>query len=513
MAYLEKLAALSPPELLEELKPTTAAGVVSQVLLACVVLRLFLTLVDRVLYPNAPLRSNGWIPVLSNAIGFASGPVQFIEARAKAAGNAFTCSFGAVNMTFLLGPDASAPFYKSRDDQLGQAEVYGFMTPVFGHDVVYDAPLKKRQHQIRNTAQALRSQRLAQYVPKILKETGAFIKNWGAAGNLDVLAEMSVLTIMTASRCLHGDEVRETMFDEVSRLYHDLDKGITPLSFFWPTAPTAAHARRDAARKEMVELFTKALEHRSAESEAAQAEKTDLLQVYKDMVYRDGSKNTPHHVTGMLIALLFAGQHTSSITSTWVLVYLANNPDIQRRCREEVQAALAASAGSGKNDDEIDFEAIEHMELLGSCIKEVLRLHPPLIMLMRKALQPIDIDLGEGQPKYTIPKGDIVVASPAVSHRMPEVFANPDEFDPDRFMAPREEHKAKPFSFAGFGGGLHACIGQQFGLVQVKTIVSYLLLRYEFEAVQEGLPECNYEAMVVGPKDGYHIGYRRIDSE
>uniref|UniRef100_A0A7R9YCA4 Uncharacterized protein n=1 Tax=Pinguiococcus pyrenoidosus TaxID=172671 RepID=A0A7R9YCA4_9STRA len=493
---------------LSDYRPESAWEAVVLVAVLCVVLRAVLTLVDFALHPKAPPRSNGIFPVLSNAIGFASHPVKFIEKRFRQSGPVFTCSFGAVNLTFLIGPDASAPFYKAKDDQLDQGQVYGFMTPVFGRDVVYDAPLVKRQHQIRQTAVALRSSRLEQYVPMIVKETVQFTKAWGNEGSLDVLTDLSVLTIMTASRCLHGDDVRENMFDEVSRLYHDLDKGITPLSFFWPTAPTAAHAKRDAARVEMMRLFTRALEKRDAESTEEQQTKTDLLQVYKDMVYKDGSKNTPHHVTGMLIALLFAGQHTSSITSTWVTIYLAHNPDIQQRCREEVQAALTAAAGTGKEDADVSFEAIQHMELLGSCVKEVLRLHPPLIMLMRKAIADIPVDLGKGEPKYVIPKGDIVIACPAVSQRLESVFTEPDKFDPDRFMPPREEHAKKPYSFMGFGGGIHQCIGQQFGLVQVKTIVSYLLLNFEFEAV-DPVPECNYEAMVVGPKDGTHVKYRR----
>lgn len=64
-------------------------------------------------------------------------------------------------------------------------------------------------------------------------------------GEKDLLAELSHLTILTASRCLHGDDVREELFEEVSRLFHDLDEGMTPLSVFMPYAPVPAHFRRD----------------------------------------------------------------------------------------------------------------------------------------------------------------------------------------------------------------------------------------------------------------------------
>lgn len=64
-------------------------------------------------------------------------------------------------------------------------------------------------------------------------------------GEKDLLKELSELTILTASRCLHGDDVREQLFDEVARLFHDLDEGMTPLSVFFPYAPLPKHFKRD----------------------------------------------------------------------------------------------------------------------------------------------------------------------------------------------------------------------------------------------------------------------------
>lgn len=64
-------------------------------------------------------------------------------------------------------------------------------------------------------------------------------------GEIDLLSALSELTILTASRCLHGDDVRENLFEEVARLFHDLDEGMTPLSVFLPHAPVPAHFRRD----------------------------------------------------------------------------------------------------------------------------------------------------------------------------------------------------------------------------------------------------------------------------
>ena len=66
-------------------------------------------------------------------------------------------------------------------------------------------------------------------------------------------------------------------------------------------------------------------------------------------------------------------------------------------------------------------------------------------------------------------QGNIVAASPAFAHRLPTVFSQPDAFQPERYAPPREEDKVKPFSYIGFGGGRHGCLGQNFAYLQVKV--------------------------------------------
>lgn len=448
---------------------------------------------------TAPPNASLGVPIVGTFYEFAKSPVGFIRKCYDQFGSVYTVSMMGQNLTFLIGPEASTPFFKATDDQLSQPEVYGFMKPVFGADVVYDAAPPVRKQQMQNMSKGLRTDRLKSYVPKIVKETEAFLEaNWGDSGELDILQSLSDLTILTASRCLHGDDVRENLFKEVSHLYHDLDQGITPLSFFFPNLPTAAHAKRDKARVEMVRLFSKVIESRRADPEKA-SENTDILQLFIDMHYKDGKVNTDDQITGLLIALLFAGQHTSSITSTWTSLLMLSRPEIIKRAQDE----LATVMPNGAID--ATFDKIQKLELMHDCVREALRMHPPLIMLMRKAK--VDVDVTSDGKKYTVPKGDIVITSPAVAMRLPHVFRDPDMFDPDRYGPGREEHKTQ-FSYLGFGGGMHACMGQQFGFMQVKTILSVIFSKYDLEPLGD-LPEPDYTAMVVGPKGTPMVRYKK----
>lgn len=448
---------------------------------------------------GSPPNVNIGIPVVGNFVEFAKGPMHFMNKCLDKYGKCFSVNMLGNNLTFLLGPELGEAFFQAKDDQLSQSEVYGFMKPVFGADVVYDAAPPRRRAQMQNMSKGLRTERLKSYVPKIVAETEQFIKEWGEEGEIDILQALSDLTILTASRCLHGDDVRENLFREVSHLYHDLDQGITPLSFFFPYLPTAAHKKRDEARKEMIRLFSGVIAARRADPEKSK-DNTDILQVFIDMKYKDGSQNTDDQIVGLLIALLFAGQHTSSITSTWTTLFLAHNPQFMKRAIEEVDRVIPKERA-------VTFDDLQQLNLIHNSVKEALRLQPPLIMLMRKAKCDLEATCDGGKKKFIIPKGDIVITSPSVSMRLPEVFSNPNEFDPDRFSEERQEDKTWPFAYLGFGGGMHSCMGEKFGLMQVKTIVATLLSKYEIEPL-DPLPEPDYTAMVVGPKGTPRVRYR-----
>jgi sterol 14-demethylase len=452
---------------------------------------------------NAPPNAAVGIPFLGNYVEFAANPVAFVKKCFDRFGPVYTVPMMGKNLTFLVGPEASAPFFKLPDEYMSQAEVYSFMTPVFGKGVVYDAEPKRRSQQYQTMASGLRANRLKAYVTKIEQETVAYFRRWGESGTVNMLDALSELTILTSSRCLHGDDVRENMFEDVARIYHDLDKGITPLSFFFPNAPTAAHAKRAKAREEMVNIFGKIIAARRAEG-ADNSMRTDILQLFIDFSYKeDGSILTNNEIVGLLIALLFAGQHTSSITSTWTTLLLLHNP----RCLEEFLAEQTRVLGDNAAKTALDFDNVGSMEYLQNSIKETLRMYPPLILLMRMALQDVTTTY-EGKT-YTIPKGDIVMTSPAVAGRLDSVFKNADRYEPERFGAERNEQKT-PFAYLGFGGGMHACMGQQFGLLQVKTIVSILFRNFKLECVDKELAEPDYTAMVVGPKNHLMVKYTKI---
>ncbi len=190
-----------------------------------------------------------------------------------------------------------------------------------------------------------------------------------------------------------------------------------------------------------------------------------MFQMLIDTHYDDGSKLSSDEITGILVAAIFAGHHTSSGTAAWVLLELLKHPQILQEVREELDTLFGA-------DGEVTFQRLREVPKLENTLKEVLRLHPPLIVLMRQVTEDMPFK------DYVIRAGDMVWASPPVTHRMQHLFANPEQFDPDRYAEARAEDK-NLMAYQPFGGGKHKCSGNAFAMFQIKAIFAVLLRRYD----------------------------------
>lgn len=432
------------------------------------------------------------IPFVGGLMKFAGGPWKLMHTGYEQLGEVFTVPVAHKRVTFLIGPDVAPHFFKATDDEMSQTEVYNFNVPTFGKGVVYDVDQKVRTEQFRFFTEALKKDRLKKYVPMFAAEAEAYFAKWPETGVVDLKKEFANLIAKTAARTLLGREIREQLFDQVDSLLHDLDDGMRPISVFFPYLPTAFHKKRDLARIQLGRIFAKVIQSRRS----SPVKEEDVLQQFCDARYQNvynGRQLTEEEIAGLLIAVLFAGQHTSSITSSWTGYFMINDKEKSFAAAVDEQRRIMKQHGS-----ELTMDILGEMEVLHLNIQEALRIHPPLLMVMRYAKQPFTVTTSKGQ-SYIIPAGDVVAVSPNFNHVLPQIFERPESYEPDRFMPPRDEDKKKPFAYMGFGGGRHACIGQNFAYLQIKSIWSVLLRNFDFEML-DPVPEADYDSMVIGPK-------------
>jgi sterol 14-demethylase len=402
-------------------------------------------------------------------------------------------------VVLLTGAGANEFFFRAPEEMLDQAEAYPFMTPVFGEGVVFDAPPERRREMLHN--QALRDKFMRGHAATISDEVERMVGAWDDEGEIDLLDWFAELTIYTSSACLIGKRFRDELDKRFAELYHDLEQGTDAIAYVDPYAPIESFRRRDAARRGLVALVEGIMERRVA-GPPSDPDHRDLLDVLMSVKNEDGSDRfSADEVTGMFISMMFAGHHTTSGTAAWTLIELLRHSDELQAVDRELDELYADGA-------EVSYQALRAMPLLESAIKEALRLHPPLILLLRVAKEDVEVD------GFDITAGQMVGTSPAVSNRIAEDFPDADSFQPARYLEPREEDRNNPWTWIPFGAGRHRCVGAAFAMMQLKAIFSVLLLDWEFELAQ---PPDSYQndhsKMVVQLKQPCVVRYRRRPSQ
>jgi sterol 14-demethylase len=402
------------------------------------------------------------------------------------------------DVVMVSGAEANEQFFRASDSTLDQAAAYPFMTPIFGKGVVFDASPERRKEMLHNSA--LRGEQMKGHAATIEGEVKKIIADWGDEGEIELLDFFSELTIYTSTACLIGLKFREQLDSRFAHYYHELERGTDPLCYVDPYLPIESFRRRDEARVKLVALVQEIMNGRIANPPTDKNDR-DMLDVLVSIKGEDGNPRfSADEVTGMFISLMFAGHHTSSGTSSWTLIELLRNPDVYRDIVAELEDLYA-------DGQEVSFHALRQIPLLDNVVKETLRLHPPLIILMRVAQGEFEV---EGFP---IHKGDYVAASPAISNRIAEDFPDPDAFNPDRYNKPEQADMANRWTWIPFGAGRHRCVGAAFATMQIKAIFSVLLREYEFEMAQPADSYRNdHSKMVVQLARPAKVRYRRRTS-
>lgn len=400
---------------------------------------------------------------------FRADPIGLMERTHEECGQLGWFELADKQVVMLYGAEANEFFFRCSDEELDQAEAYPFMTPIFGKGVVFDTSPERRKEMLHNSA--LRGEHMKGHAATIEREVRRMIAGWGEAGEVSLLEFFAELTIYTSSACLIGSKFREQLDHRFAALYHELERGTDPLAYVDPYLPIESFRRRDGAREGLVALVSEIMDSRHANPPADKSDR-DMLDVLISVKDEQGNPRfSADEITGMFISMMFAGHHTSAGTSAWTLIELLRHPDIYPRVMAELDELYA-------DGQPVSFHALRQIPLMENVIKEALRLHPPLIILMRVAQR--DFVVGG----YRIRAGDLVATSPAVSNRLAEDFPDPDSFVPARYDQPRQEDLVNRWTWIPFGAGRHRCVGAAFAIMQIKAIFSVLLREYEFEMAQ-----------------------------
>lgn len=218
-----------------------------------------------------------------------------------------------------------------------------------------------------------------------------------------------------------------------------------------------------------------------AEADPQLDRREDILAMMLQARYDDGSRMNRAQIADQLLTLLTAGHETTATTLAWAIERLRRHPDVVRRLVDEVDAG-----GS---------------ELREATIWEVQRVRP-VIDVTGRQVRAETMQLG----KWTLPKGQMVIASLFLVHDNEKLWPEPRRFDPDRFVGDRPDN----YSWIPFGGGARRCIGAAFAHLEMNVVLRTLLRDFRLEPTNAAGERWHSRGVAYAPaKGGRAVVHRR----
>ncbi|XP_022352068.1 cytochrome P450 4A11-like isoform X2 [Enhydra lutris kenyoni] len=358
---------------------------------------------------------------------------------------------------------------------------YRFMAPWIGYGLLLLNGQTWFQHR-RMLTPAFHYDILKPYVGLMADSVQVMLGKWeellSQNSSLEIFGHISLMTLDTLMKCAFSYQGNK----QADRL--------TPEGRWNHRACQLAHQHTDR----VIKLRKAQLQEEGNLEKVRSKRHLDFLDILLFAQMENKSSFSDKDLRAEVDTFMFEGHDTTASGISWILYALATHPEHQQKCREEIQSLLGDGAS-------ITWGHLEQMPYTTMCIKEALRLYPPVPGVGRELSKPITFPDGR-----SLPKGFLVLLSFYALHHNPKVWPNPEVFDPSRFAPDSSRHS---HAFLPFSGGSRNCIGKQFAMNEMKVAVALTLLHFELAPDPFRLPVPTPKIVLMS-KNGIHLHLRKL---
>ncbi|XP_068943079.1 cytochrome P450 4F11-like isoform X2 [Petaurus breviceps papuanus] len=461
-------------------------------------------------FPEPPLRN--WFKGHSGLITPTEEGIKTITKFVATFREVFLLWRGLIHPSvYICHPDYIKPVTSTSAHIAHKEKIfYGFCKPWFGDGLLLSKGEKWYQHR-RLLTPAFHFDILKPYIKIFNKSTDIMHMKWqrlcvGGSIRLNMFEHIGLMTLDSVQKCVfsHDSQCQEKPSPYISAILElsalVIKRNLEPLLYWDRLYYLTSQGKQFSRACHVVHSFTDAVIQTRRQVLAEQGAEAflrnkikgktmdfiDVLLLVKD---EDGKTLSDEDIRAEADTFMFAGHDTTASGLSWALYNLAKHQEYQDRCRQEIQELLR-----GRQPEEIEWDDLSQMPFLTMCLKESLRLHPPVAAFARQCTE--DIQLPDGR---IIPKGCTCTISIFGTHHNPTVWPNPEVYDPYRFDLDKVQ-KMSPLAFMPFSAGPRNCIGQNFAMYEMKVVLALTLLR--FRILHDDHPVRRKQEIVLRAEDG-----------
>ena len=420
------------------------------------------------------------LPLLGETLQFMFDP-KFVEKRYQQYGSIFKTQIIGKPTVYMVGSQAVEFVLSSHTDHFSWREGWPDKFKLLLGESLFVQDGEEHRRNRRLMMPALHGAALTNYVGTMESITQSYLHKWEQQREFIWFDQFKQLTFDIASQLLLGTNSGSDVA-RLSQLFTTLTNGMFALNPL--RLPVTSLGKAIAARNQILQHIAQVVSNRK------QHPTKDVLSLLLQARDEEGNGLSDRQVIAQALLLLFAGHETTTSMLTLLCLELARHREVLEQARAE-QLELAQHGA-------LNLEQLGRMPYLEQVLSEIERLHPPVGGGFRGVVKPFEFN------GFYVPAGWQLVYSILGTHQLPEIYPDPEQFDPHRFSPQRQENKQRPFSLIGFGGGSRICIGIAFAKLEMKIVAAHLLRGYQWEL----LPNQSLEPVLVPtrrPKDGLRV--------
>ena len=402
-------------------------------------------------------------------------PLRLFNTSQQLLGDVVRYRMGYIYMEQFSHPDQVRHVLVDAKDIYVKGTIWDKLRPLVGNGLVTaDGQDWKRQ---RRLAQPAFQHGHLEPICMIMTETIADVLNgWHAPRGPNTIAlfsELRKLTLSVVTRALFGTELALQLPAVADSFVAALEvtnrRIISPIPYLpWlyrmPTRDNLAFRRAAGYLSKVVEEIVRRRES------TAESASTDLLALIMAAQLAEENQITPRLVRDEVMTLLLAGFETSATTMTWAICLLERHPEAWSRMVTEVDLALGGRVPQ--------FRDLLTLPYTRAVLEETLRLRPAVWAIPRMATR------GDEVGGFRVPRGDIVFLVPYVTHRHPDFWVDPEQFEPTRFL-PASRAGINRWAYFPFGAGQRKCLGMDFALMEGQLTLAMIAQRYQLHSADQ----------------------------
>ena len=429
---------------------------------------------------------------LSQKLQWLTKPLEILETQAQIYGDTFTIpGLRGISQVVITNPQDIQKFFTADPKQLDSGEEAGVKLPLLGQNSILALSGDRHRRQRKLLMPPFHGERMRAYGKLISEIAEEVTSQWKIDETFSIRSSMQTISFEVIIKAVFGLEegLRSQQLKAVLLEWLNPQRPLLQtLMLMFPIL------QRDLGswspwghflvlRQRMDELIYAEIADRRTKLESSGTDILSLMMAARD---ENGEQMTDVELRDELMTLLVAGHETTATSLAWAFYWIHHQPQTRDKVLQELNSL----------GDDRDFNSVSKLPYLNAVCKETLRIYPvTMFSLPRVVKRPLQIANHQFEP------GTILSASIYLTHHRQDLYPEPKQFKPERFL----EHQFSPYEYLPFGGGNRRCLGYAFAEFEMKIVLANILSHWQLELADSEPVKPVRKGMLIAPSDGVRM--------